>query len=366
MKHLALILLICLSFATACGQPVAAWLETCHDFGTFHEQDGKVTCQLRVVNTGNADLLILRVKPSCGCTASEFTRTPIVAGDTGIVTLTYNPKGRPGEFEKDAFVYTNGEPARERLQIKGNVIPNLETLEDQFPVKAGAIVYNGRTLPLGEVPRGRGRMTYMSGYNASTDSIVVTADNVPRHISVSAVPDTVPPGSSSTVTVYFDSKKAPLWGLNSDSFTLFTSPLNVDSGEPSGFTQVEVMAVVTEDFSLLTDKERDRAPEAVVSCGERLNFDAVTQGETMQQTFTITNRGKDRLHVRRLWSGSQGVSASTDRQEMKRGKSATVTVTVDTSVYKEPLLNALLTVMTDDPVQPSRTIRLVGEIKTQN
>lgn len=363
MKNLAAILLHCLAVACAFGQPVAAWQETCHDFGTFHEQDGKVTCQLRVVNTGDADLLILRVKPSCGCTASEFTRTPIAVGDTGIVTLTYNPKGRPGEFEKDAFVYTNGEPARVRLQIKGNVIPLAETLDDQFPIKAGAIVYNGNTMPMGEIPRGRGRMTYMSGYNTSTDSIVITTDNVPRHLSVSAVPDTVPPGSSSTVTIYFDSKQAPLWGLNSDAFTLFTTPLNAGSDEPCGFTQVEVMAVVTEDFSLLSDKELERAPEAFVSCGERLNFDAAKQGETMQQTFTVTNRGKDRLHLRRLWTGSSGITATTDRLELKRGKSATVTVTVDTNVYQEPLLNALLTVMTDDPAQPSRTIRLVGEIK---
>lgn len=363
MKRLALILSLFMTAAIASGQPVAVWLETCHDFGTFHEQDGKVTCQLRVVNTGDADLLILRVKSSCGCTASEFTRAPIAVGDTGIVTLTYNPKGRPGEFEKDAFVYTNGEPARERLQIKGNVIPKPETLDDQFPVKAGVVVYNGNTFPLGEISRGRGRLVSMNGYNASSDSVVVTADNVPRHLSVSAVPDTVPPGSSSTVTIYFDSKQAPLWGLNSDSFTLFTSPLNISSDEPSGFTQVEVMAVVTEDFTKLTERERERAPEAVVSCGERLNFDAVTLGETMRQSFTITNRGKDRLHLRRLWTGSSGITVTADRQELKRGKSATVTVTVDTNVYQEPLLNALLTVITDDPAHPSRTIRLVGEIK---
>ena len=318
---------------------------------------------MQVVNTGDADLLILKVKPSCGCTASEFTHSPIAPGDTGVVTLTYNPKGRPGEFEKDAFVYTNGEPARCLVRIKGNVIPLPETLDEQFPVRVGAVLYNGSTLPLGEISRGRGRMTYMSGYNASTDSIIVSASNVPRHLSVSMVPDTVPPGSTSTVTIYFDSKQAPLWGLNSDTFTITAEPLSGTSIEPSGYTQVEVMAVVTEDFSILTDRERERAPEAVVSCGERLNFDAVTQGEVMRQTFTITNRGKDRLHLRRLWTGSNGITASADRQEVKRGKDMTVTVTVDTNVYQEPLLNALLTVMTDDPAHPSRTIRLVGEIK---
>lgn len=364
MKHLVTTLIITLATATMSAQPVATWLETSHDFGTILEQDGKVTCNLRIVNTGDAPLLITRVKPSCGCTASEFTHSPIEPADTGIVTLTYNPAGRPGEFEKDAFVYTNGEPPRSVLKIKGNVIPKAETLNEQYPVRVGSLQYNGSTLPMGEINRGRGRMTYMSGYNASTEPMVITTEQVPRHIIVSAVPDTVPPGSASTITIYYDSKNAPLWGLNSDTFTLIAEPLHENGTALSGFTKVDVMAVVTEDFSNLTERERDRAPQALLSCGDRLNFDTARKGEVMKHTFTITNTGHDRLYIRRLWTGSEGISALADHDEIKRGKSATVTVTVDTAVYHEPLLNALLTIMTNDPDAPSRTIRLVGEIKT--
>lgn len=363
----ARLLLITLLLLTAAmpahSQAQLSWLETSHDFGTFHEKDGKVACSMRVVNIGDSALIIKRVKPSCGCTASEFTHTPIAPGDTGIVTLTYNPANRPGEFEKDAFVYTNGLTPRSLLKIKGNVIPMPETLEDQFPVVVGSLRYNGCTLPMGEVPRGRGRMTYMSGYNASTDTMVISTHDVPKHLSVSAVPDSVPPGTSSTVTIYFDSKHAPLWGLNSDTFTLMAEPTKAHSEATSGFTKVDVMAVVTEDFTTLTPQERARAPKAMVSCADRLNFDAGTQGGIMTQTFTVTNTGRDKLMLRRLWTGSDGITATADRTTVKHGKRATITVTVDTAIYKEPLLNALLTLMTNDPDKPSRTIRLVGEIK---
>ena len=360
--RLFIVLLAALVFHAAHGQAQVLWLETNHDYGTFYEQDGKVSCSMRVVNVGDSALIIKRVKTSCGCTAGEFTRTPIAPGDTGIVTLTYNPANRPGEFEKDAFVYTTGTTARSLLRIKGNVIPKPETLDEQFPVVVGALRYNGSTLPLGEVPRGRGRMTYMSGYNASTDTVVITTHHVPEHLSVTAVPDSVPPGMVSTVTIYFDSKKAPLWGLNSDTFTLMTEPIAADDEAVSGFTQVDVMAVVTEDFTTLTPRERERAPRAMVSCVDRLNFEPAARGSTMTQTFVVANTGHDKLMLRRLWTGSAGITATAHRNVIKRGQQAIVTVSVDTNVYREPMLNALLTLMTNDPDAPSRTIRLVGEI----
>lgn len=363
MRHVIISLLLTLSTVAAGAQGVVTWLETEHDFGTFLESDGKVTCHMRMVNTGTADLIITRVKPSCGCTASEFTRSPIAPGDTGIVTLTYNPYRRPGEFDKDAFVYTNGEPARSLIKIKGNVVPSVETLEDQFPVTVGSIRYDGATFPLGTIIKGRGQIAVMSGINTSTTPMVITAHDAPKHIVVKALPDTVPAGASSTVTVFFDSKYAPLWGLNADEFTLMAQPANTGTSAASGFTKVEVMAVVQEDFSRMTERERDKAPHATISCGDRLNFDTATKGNIVQQSFQITNSGHDRLLLRRLWSGSNGITAVADREEIKRNKSATITVTVDTSKYDEPILNALLNIMTNDPDVPSRTIRLVGEIK---
>ena len=361
MNRLAAIGMLLVLALTGAAQGVATWLETSHDFGTFREQDGKVTCVMRLVNTGDSTLVITRVRAACGCTATDYTRTPLQPGDTGLVRITYNPKLRPGEFSKDVFVFTTGEPARTTLVIKGNVIPCDNTLDDQYPEAVGSIRLNGTTLPMGEVTRPRGRMAYISGYNASTDTMVVTTVQAPPHITAKAVPDTVPPGAVTTITVHFDSKKAPLWGLNVDSLQVMAEPLGENPTALSGITQVDVMAQVREDFTRLTDEERERAPQAQFSC-ELVRFQPVRRGDVVTQSFTIKNTGRDPLHVRRLWTASEGITASADREQVKRGKSATVTVTADTRRYREPIINAMLTVMTNDPDNPSRTLRLVGEI----
>ena len=50
---------------------------------------------------------------------------------------------------------------------------------------------------------------------------------------------------------------------------------------------------------------------------------------------------------------------------MKRGKKATVTVTVDTSQLDGDLLNVPLTLLSNDPATPSLNVRLVGFIDKQ-
>ena len=83
----------------------------------------------------------------------------------------------------------------------------------------------------------------------------------------------------------------------------------------------------------------------------------------MTQTFTITNKGKDPLLIRRLWvPEGEGVTIRTDKTEVKRGKSATITVTVDGQQLHDDILNVPLTVISNDPDSPRVTIRLVGII----
>lgn len=56
-----------------------------------------------ITNSGAVPLTVKEVKPSCGCTTSDYTRDPIAPGASGQVTLEVHPYG-PGEFVKSATV----------------------------------------------------------------------------------------------------------------------------------------------------------------------------------------------------------------------------------------------------------------------
>jgi len=351
---------------SALAQPEVTWLERMHDFGIIKEADGKAKCSMRLVNTGNAPLLIVKAQAGCGCTGVSYPEHPIEPGDTAAIHLSYDPTSRPGQFSKQVLVLTNTVPKRTVLEITGNVIPTDKTLDKQYPLRAGDLRISQKNFPLGEITRGEYRTEFLSAYNASTDTVLVHVEGGKPHLQLAVIPDTVPPARVTAVTVHYNSRKAPQWGLNEDTLTLTCTPLNQASHATAGMATINVMAQVLEDFSTMTEQQRHDAPVAAVDCGESLDFGTMTAGEQATRTFTITNKGKSPLAIRRLWvPDGEGITVSVNREEIKHGKSATVTVTVNTAAANSDMLNVPLTLMSNDPDAPRQTIRLVGLIDTK-
>lgn len=72
-------------------------------------------------NNGNTDVIITHVKAACGCTATDYTKTPVKPGETAIVKATYNAAAK-GAFTKTVTVTTNVDEAPKVLTFKGTVI----------------------------------------------------------------------------------------------------------------------------------------------------------------------------------------------------------------------------------------------------
>lgn len=75
-----------------------------------------------VTNTGENPLIISEVKPGCGCTAPNFTKTPILPGQKGQITLKFDSASFDGPQNKQAEVYANVENAPIILSFSANVI----------------------------------------------------------------------------------------------------------------------------------------------------------------------------------------------------------------------------------------------------
>jgi hypothetical protein len=347
----------------ATAQPQATWLERKHDFGVILEENGKARCAIPLVNTGDEPLLIVKAQAGCGCTGISYPEAPIQPGDTALVSISYNPSGRPGEFSKEVIIHTNTIPRRTTLEIVGNVIPTAETLDKQYPLSAGALRISQPYIPFGELVKGTNKVQYLRAYNASTDTLIVSVTGTKPHLHPAMVPDTVPPARVTALTVHYLSAHAPLWGINTDTLTLSCKGLHGDAHDLPATATVQVMAQVLENFDHLTGKELENAPIAAVDCGDRIDFGTMRRGETVTRKFIVTNKGKSPLAIRRLWvPDGEGITVSADRDEVKRGKQATITVTVNTGMIKEELLNTQLTLMCNDPDSPRQLIRLVGII----
>ena len=365
MKLTLFILTMALAWLPMKGEGVASWLNSVHDFGTFKEESGNVTCEMKMVNTGNSELRITNVRPTCGCTASQYTVNAIAPGDTAMVILTYNPANRPGRFEKDVYVYTDGKPEKSTLTIKGNVIGAPATIMAQYPESAGHLKLDRRIIPFGAITKGKSRTQFIAVYNQGEDTMSAVFGKVPDHLKVEMIPSNIPAGEQATITVTYRSADCNEWGLAQDQFVMETFPVNATENAVLGVAKIDITAVLKENFSRLTDEQRMNAPIAKLST-DKVDFGKIdADAEAVKGELVITNTGKSKLMIRRIYTLDEGVALCCKKSEIKPGKTAKIEITITPSAL-EKILNAKATVITNDPETPVQEVRLVGQIIKTN
>lgn len=95
-----------------------SWNEEQFDFGEIVQGD-TVSHTFAFVNTGNHPLQLTRVKPSCGCTAPDWSKELIPPGKKGFVKVTFDSSGKSGMQNKSITVFLNTVERVKTLRFKG-------------------------------------------------------------------------------------------------------------------------------------------------------------------------------------------------------------------------------------------------------
>ena len=101
--------------------PVIEFDDKVFDFGTIPTTQ-KVEHDYVVTNKGKNDLIIRKVKASCGCTAVKPAKTVLKSGESTEVHVTFDPRGKNGRQSKTVTVISNDPKASNvMLRIQGTV-----------------------------------------------------------------------------------------------------------------------------------------------------------------------------------------------------------------------------------------------------
>ena len=112
------------AFAAQDGGADIKFDKTTHNFGTFSEDNPKVTCTFKFTNTGDKLLVIHQAIASCGCTVPLYPKEPIKPGEGGEITVTYDGSGKfPGHFKKSITLRTNAKKEIIRLYVECDMTP---------------------------------------------------------------------------------------------------------------------------------------------------------------------------------------------------------------------------------------------------
>lgn len=86
-------------------------------------QGEKVDFVFEFTNTGETPLVIISVKPSCGCTITEdWPDYPIAPGEGGVIPVQFSSEGKSGHQSKSITLVANTTPRTHVLMIEGDVI----------------------------------------------------------------------------------------------------------------------------------------------------------------------------------------------------------------------------------------------------
>jgi hypothetical protein len=326
-----------------------------HDFGSIDQKGGPQTHSFEFTNKGTEPIIIQNVSASCGCTTPGWTKEPVPAGGRGYVKATYNPSGVM-PFDKTLTVYSNGKPSPIVLRIKGKVVAQPPSLEEQYPVVYGALRLRKGEISLTRIIQGATKKDSVEVINTGSEPLKLAFSNVPKHVKVELVPAVLQKEEKGFIrsTVNTAAVKTPEWGV-------VKYPVDIQiNGKKQANAKVVVTATIEEDFSKLTSADYGQAP--VVSLKETTyNFKTVTAGAKITAEFEIKNTGKNTLLIRKAYAECPCLKV-TAPASVNAGETGTVKVLLDTTGEEGNKFYSI-TLSTNAPSQSAPVLMVTGTVK---
>ena len=334
--------------------------ETTFDFGKIKEEDGPVTHEFTFINHGHQPVQIANVRASCGCTTPAWTKEPVLPGQSGLIQAQYNPKNRPGPFNKSLTVTMDSSDRTVRLYIKGQVEPKPRSLEEDLPIVTGGLRMKYRSFNLGRVKTTEEPTIREFGvYNASKDPIEFLDSIIaPNHIDIDFIPQTLQPQEHGTIKVSYHAKTLDELGFRNDNIAFYTNEVGEDA-----LKSVSVYATLQEYFPPMSEAELQKAPKLKIMNGT-YDFGRLRPGKKVSTDFTLVNEGIDPLEIRMYKSNCNCVTAQLTKTTLLQGEETTIKVNFDAEGRRGNQQKSV-TIFSNDPRASAQRVTIKAYVELQ-
>lgn len=358
LKHLILTAFI-ISASAVSAQNAVKWDESAHNFGTFNEDIGKVTTIFSGINQKADTLYITDIRSTCGCTVPLVNSRAIAPGDSIKVTVTYDPTNRPGVFEKRVSVLF-AHAGTEHLTISGKVKTSSKSMLANYPIECPHWRQQNRFIGIGNITLGATDSGNLFGINSQDMTITPQITGLPPHVTAVVYPDTVAEGERFMVNVVVDATdpNIPL-DFNVDSAYISMKEFPGDS------VAMPVTYIVRQDFSKLSSEEYADAPSPGLSTSsiDLGKIDLKKKKKPIRETVEVFNVGKTPMKIFRIYSYDKAITIHSDLTTIEPSKSGKFTIEINPAMLKgEDMLNARVTLVVNSPIDPTPSIRILGEV----
>ena len=179
------------------------------ELGTLAEDDQPVSRTFHLRNVSNVAQRIRRVRTSCGCTVAAFDTTAIAPGGEARVTVTYDPKNRPGTIDVDAYVYVASDDRQPtaRLTLYGDVEDS--DVWSHLPYAMGHLRVKRTMVYFTELFEGGHPSMRVLCANSGDKPLRLSSQLLPRYASFRTEPAVIAPGQEADLVITLDVDKLP-------------------------------------------------------------------------------------------------------------------------------------------------------------
>ncbi len=361
-KHLIIIAMLLAGVLTAQAQvKLDGGIEfdkTVHNFGDILLDSGPVTCTFTLSNNGAKPAVIYNVVTTCGCTDTEWTREPIRPGKKGEIKVTYSNNEGPYPFDKNITVYLSESKKPIILKVRGISNEKPRPLSELYPVRYGDLGLKEATLKCGNLEQGESKTESVMVANLSTAPMTLTFKDADPQLTLKVSQNPIPAGATAelTFTVKADRK---IWGKNTYKATPLINGKSYKNND--GDSTIEVSAFTKENFSAMTDEQKQKGPMPRFETST-FNFGKAKIGDEIHATFTFKNEGKTDFCVYKVDADACCYSHS-DIPVCAPGKTVSFRVHLDTKDMKKGESLTIVTLTTNSPTRPIVNLFIAGTLE---
>jgi hypothetical protein len=241
------------------------------DFGKIKEDERPVHI-FTIKNIGREELIISRVRASCGCTATMLSSDHILPGKSAELKVTFNPTGYKGLVKKDINIESN-DP-----QIPNKKITIIAEVE---PIPSPQAFLSNSQWDLGLISQGDLPTFAFTIENKGELDLVINKIDISEYVQYDVeIPLNILPGEKQEVIFTYDSRQH-------------------DLGEVRESVRIYCNDPRKEAFSLRIDgyiKEKAAPTVSISPVGASFNLTTNSEGETIGR-FVLANLAEDGIKI---------------------------------------------------------------------
>ena len=251
--------------------PSISFSEEEWDFGKIKEDERPVHI-FTIKNTGREELIISRVRSSCGCAATMLSSDNIQPGKSSELKVTFNPTGYNGMVKKDIYIESN-DPQFPKTKI--TVIVEVE------PIPSPKAFLSNSQWDLGLISQGDLPTFTFTVENKGELDLIIDKIDASEYIQYDIeIPLTILPGEKQEVTFIYNSSKHEL-------------------GEVRESVRIYCNDPRRKAFSLRVDgyiKEKPTPAVSISPAGTSFNLTTDSESETIGK-FILENSGEEEIKI---------------------------------------------------------------------